>query len=107
MKAVGATHKMNYEYFVLQIDGHAKSGYRRFTDALKAALRLEDQFPDHNVKVRAIRQRRRRRMLLLSVEVHEDDLREIARRGYEDAATTDRRRQAEAVSLFVSDTLRG
>ena len=48
MKAVGATHKMNYEYFVLQIDGHAKSGYRRFTDALKAALRLKDQFPDHN-----------------------------------------------------------
>jgi hypothetical protein len=36
-------------------DGHAKSGYRRFTDALKAALRLKDQFPDHNVKVRAIR----------------------------------------------------
>jgi hypothetical protein len=57
MKAVGATHKMNYimSYFVLQIDGHAKSGYRRFTDALKAALRLKDQFPDHNVKVRAIR----------------------------------------------------
>ena len=55
MKAVGATHKMNYEYFALQIDGQAKSGYRRFTDALKAALRLKDQFPDHNVKVRAIR----------------------------------------------------
>jgi hypothetical protein len=36
-------------------DGHAKSGYRRFTDALKAALRLKDQFADHNVKVRAIR----------------------------------------------------
>jgi hypothetical protein len=42
-------------YFVLQIDGHAKSGYRRFTDALKAALRLKDQIPDHNGKVRAIR----------------------------------------------------
>jgi hypothetical protein len=29
-------------------------------------------------------------------------LREIARRGYEDADTTDRKRQAEAVSLFLS-----
>ena len=58
-------------------------------------------------RVRAVRQRRRRRMLLLSVEVHEDDLRQIARRGYEDAATTDRKRQAEAMSLFVSDTLHG
>jgi hypothetical protein len=54
MKVVGATHKMTHEYFVLQIDGHAKSGYRRFTDALKAALRLKDQFPDRNVKVRTI-----------------------------------------------------
>ena len=43
----------------------------------------------------------------LTVVLHEDDLREIARRGYEDAATTDRKRQAEAVSLFVSDTLHG
>ena len=58
-------------------------------------------------RVRAVRERRRRRMLVLSVEVHEDDLREIALRGYEDAATTDRRRQAEAVSLFISDTLYG
>jgi hypothetical protein len=44
-------------------------------------------------------------MLLLSVEVHEDDLREIARRGYEDAATSDRKRQAEAVSLFLCETI--
>ena len=43
----------------------------------------------------------------LTIDVSEDDLREIARRGYEDAATTDRKRQAEAVSLFVSDTLYG
>jgi hypothetical protein len=45
---------MTHEHFVLQIDGHAKSGYRRLADALKAALRLKDQFPDHNVKVRAV-----------------------------------------------------
>jgi hypothetical protein len=57
--------------------------------------------------MRSVRARRRRRTLVLSVEVHEDDLREIALRGYEDAATTDRKRQAEAVSLFISDTLLG
>jgi hypothetical protein len=45
---------MTHERFVLQIDGHAKSAYRRLADALKAALRLKDQFPDHNVKVRTI-----------------------------------------------------
>jgi hypothetical protein len=45
---------MTHERFVLQIDGHAKSAYRRLADALKAALRLKDQFPDHNVKVRAV-----------------------------------------------------
>jgi len=54
MKAASIGHTMTHELFVIQIDGHAKSGYRRFTDALKAALRLKDQFPGHNVKVRAI-----------------------------------------------------
>jgi hypothetical protein len=50
---------------------------------------------------------RRHQIRRLTIDVSEDDLREIARRGYEDAATTDRKRQAEAVSLFVSDTLHG
>jgi hypothetical protein len=58
-------------------------------------------------RVRAVRERRRRREIQLTVVLHQDDLREIARRGYEDAATTDRRRQGEAVSLFISDTLWG
>jgi hypothetical protein len=56
-------------------------------------------------RVRAVRERRRRREIQLMVVLHEDELREIARRGYDDAATTDRRRQAEAVSLFVYDVL--
>ena len=43
------------------------------------------------------RARRRRGLRKLSVEVHEDELRAIALKGYEGAATTDRRRQAEAV----------
>jgi hypothetical protein len=43
---------------------------------------------------------------VLSVEAHEDDLREIARRGCEDAATTDQKRQAEAVGfLFPTRSL--
>jgi hypothetical protein len=54
MKAASIGHTMTHELFVIQIDGHAKSGYRRFTDALKAALRLKDQFPGHNVKVRVM-----------------------------------------------------
>jgi hypothetical protein len=41
------------------------------------------------------------------VEVHEDDLREIAVRGYEGAASMDRTLQAEAVTLFLTDTLVG
>jgi hypothetical protein len=55
MKAVPEAHSMTHELFVIQFDGHAKSGYRRLAEALKAALRLKDEFPDHNVKVRAMR----------------------------------------------------
>jgi hypothetical protein len=42
-----------HEYFVLQIDGRTKSGHRRFIDALRAGLQLKDQFPQHDIKVRA------------------------------------------------------
>jgi len=41
------------DYYVIQVDGRAKSGHRRFVDALRAALLLRDQFPHHDVKVRA------------------------------------------------------
>jgi hypothetical protein len=49
-----ATHDLPDEYFVLQIDGRVRSGHRRFADALRAALLLRDQFPQHDVKVRAM-----------------------------------------------------
>jgi hypothetical protein len=49
-----ATHDMPDEYFVIQIDGRVKSQHRRFVDALRAALKLRDQFPHHDIKVRAI-----------------------------------------------------
>ena len=52
-------------------------------------------------RMRAVRARRRRRTFVLSVEVHEDDLREIALRGYEGAASSDQTLQAEAVTLYL------
>jgi hypothetical protein len=54
MKNAIATHGLNQEYFVLQIDGRTKSGHRRFIDALRAGLQLKDQFPQLNIKVRAM-----------------------------------------------------
>jgi hypothetical protein len=53
MKIVIATHSVPHERFVLQFDGRAKLGYRRVADALRAALRLKDEFPQHDIKVRA------------------------------------------------------
>ena len=41
------------ECYVIQIDGHVKSTHRRFLDALRAGLLLRDQFPGHDVKLRA------------------------------------------------------
>ena len=42
------------EQYVIQIDGLAKSQHRRFVDALREGLRLRDQFPQHEIKVRAL-----------------------------------------------------
>jgi hypothetical protein len=49
-----ASHNPPDEYFVLKMDGHTRSAHRRFIDALKAGLQLKDQFPTHDIKVRAI-----------------------------------------------------
>ena len=49
-----ASHNPSDEYFVLKMDGHIRSAHRRFIDALKAGLQLKDQFPTHDIKVRAI-----------------------------------------------------
>jgi hypothetical protein len=43
-----ATYHLPDEYFVLQIDGRTKSGHRRFIDALRAALRLKQEFRGHD-----------------------------------------------------------
>jgi hypothetical protein len=42
------------ERFVIQIDGRVKSHHRRFVDALREGLQLKDQFPHHDIKVRAL-----------------------------------------------------
>jgi hypothetical protein len=54
MKSSIPAHSLPHEYFVLQIDGRVKSAHRRFADALRAGLQLKDQFPHHDIKVRAM-----------------------------------------------------
>ena len=53
MKSGIAAHSLPLEYYVLQIDGKVQSEHRLFVDALRAALVLKDQFPHHDIKVRA------------------------------------------------------
>ena len=56
-------------------------------------------------RMRALRERQRRGLRRLTIEVSEDDLRAIAKRGYEGAVTTNHDQQVQAVGLFLSDTL--
>ena len=55
--------------------------------------------------MRALRERQRRGLQRLTIDVSEDDLREIARAGYEGAAGIDHDQQAQAVGLFLNDAL--
>jgi hypothetical protein len=56
-------------------------------------------------RMRALRERQRRGLRRLTIDVSEDDLRTIAERGYEGAVTTDHDQQAQAVGLFLTDAL--
>ena len=56
-------------------------------------------------RMRALRERARRGVRRLTIDVSEDDLRAIAKRGYEGALTTDHEQQAQAVGLFLNDAL--
>jgi hypothetical protein len=49
----GSSGLQQHKSFLVQIDGRTKSGHRRFIDALRASLQLRDQFPQHDIKVRA------------------------------------------------------
>ena len=51
MKNGIATHSLPHERYVLRIDGRVNSTYGRFVDALRAGLKLKDEFPDHDIKV--------------------------------------------------------
>ncbi len=56
---------------------------------------------------KAMRARRKKGRVVVSIEVDEADLREIVLAGYPDATSTDRAAQGKAISLFVSDTVNG
>src|SRR5262249_10544400 len=50
MKYGIATHP-HHVCYVLRTDGRLNSKHRCFVDAVRAALQLKDQFPQHDVKV--------------------------------------------------------
>jgi len=54
--------------------------------------------------MRAVRERQRRGLRKLRIEVSEDD-RAVAKRGYEGAGATGHDHQAQAVGLFLTDAL--
>ena len=54
---------------------------------------------------RVLRERRACGKVVLTVVVGEDELLEIARAGYDDAASTDRKAREAAVGLFLADTV--
>jgi len=60
---------------------------------------------DHVANLRALNVTPRRGLRRLTVDVSEDDLHAIAKRGYEGAVTTDHDQQAQAVGLFLTDAL--
>jgi hypothetical protein len=58
-------------------------------------------------RMRALRERARRGLRRLTIDVSENDLHAIAKRDYEGAVTTDHDQQAQAVGLFLTDDLQG
>ena len=55
--------------------------------------------------MRALRERARRGIRSLTVDVSDGDLQAMVERGYEGAASTDHDQQAQAVGLFLTDSL--
>jgi hypothetical protein len=56
-------------------------------------------------RMRAYRERARRGLRRVTIDVSEGDLQVIAERGYEGAASTEPDQQAQAVGLFLTDAL--
>jgi hypothetical protein len=53
--------------------------------------------------MRALRERQRRGLQRLTIDMSDEDLRAIAKRGCEGAGTADHDQQAQAVGLFLTD----
>ena len=58
-------------------------------------------------RMRARREAERRGLRSFTIGVSEDDLRVIAKHGYEDALSSEHEQQAQAVSRFITDMLAG
>jgi hypothetical protein len=56
---------------------------------------------------RVLRERRASGKVVLTVVVGEDELAEIARAGYAEAASADRKGRETAISLFLADAVLG
>jgi hypothetical protein len=56
-------------------------------------------------RMRALREREPRGRRRFTIGVSEDDLRVMAKHGYEGALSTDHEQQAQAVSRFITDAL--
>jgi hypothetical protein len=56
---------------------------------------------------RMLRERRARGKVVLTVVVSEDELAEVARAGYAEAASADRKAREAAVSVFLGDAVWG
>ena len=56
-------------------------------------------------RIRALRERERERRGLrqFTIDVSEDDLRVMAKHGYEGVASTDPDQRAQAISVFITD----
>jgi hypothetical protein len=56
-------------------------------------------------RMRVLRERERHGIRRFTISVSADDLRVIAERGYEGAASTDHDQRAQALSRFITDVL--
>ena len=56
-------------------------------------------------RTKGLRERERRGLRRFTVPVSEDDLRVMAKHGYEGALSNDHEQQAQAVSRFITDAL--
>lgn len=54
MKLAMTTSNLAREHFVLKINGQVRSRHPRLIEAMRAALKLRNEFPQHDIKVSAV-----------------------------------------------------